>query len=786
MHSHANDRAARGLLATTLVALVGCSSVTFEAADPQARIWPISRKTRVSVVDRPGVLPQPVQQLGELRGAVTDKAVAQAEGVADLTARAWRYGCDALLAPHVQDVAGPPAGQRWVAGCLRSAAFPLRGQAPAPVASPAPPAEPPPPPTAETAPSAPSAEVKTATPAKGQEAEKAVKPGKSPPADPVRPSAAAAEAELKAKAEAAARAKAEAAAAEREQKIAAEELRKRKAAEAAQAKAEAAEAEKERKRAAEEERKAKAQEAAEAKAAAAAAEKAKKEAAEAERKQQAEAAAKAKAEAAEAERQRQAELAAAKKAKAEAEARAKAEAAETERQRQAAEAEAAARKKAAELEEAAKKKAAADQAAQAEAAAARAAAARQAVEDHNSAAQIDFLVQHPDAPESAGVFAELQVVAVAESANWISDVQCQPSKELAPRRLSPATLQADLANAKVTQWRSYVPKGLQCSFAVRNPSQNAVLVEVDLLGNRTARFLTARQAETVKQTVRCKPDAPTSAVQNGVLEYRYGCAATGPTRLAGVRPAAAELAVDKRAADPAAPLDVLAKVWQARPATRLGPAYAAAVSDRLHREQEDVGQVSGKATLLGKPSPDQNVPIRVEFSNLATRDVTVLYTAGTGRDERLSLPKAGRQELTVLGRPGQSYEVQVARILPKLRSVEWLWGNWVLGAARLVLLPDGKGGLVAFPLVADGSGMRRAVPTVVELAGGVAKWSAKLDAVWLGGLLPKLPASCTRECDAQFSARLSDQESYTVAGPRQLVLEVQVGDVKATVKWAED
>ncbi|MBI5607959.1 MAG: hypothetical protein HY902_03670, partial [Deltaproteobacteria bacterium] len=668
---------------------------------------------------------------------------------------------------------------------------------PVAVAATPPPAEPPPAAAPEPNPAAPSAEAKASAPAKGaapakatqppaEEAEKSAKSAKTASPEAARGHAAAAEADLKAKAEAAARAKAEAAAAEREQKMAAEELRKRKAEEAAQAKAEAAEAEKERRRAAEEERKRKAQEAAEAKAAAAAAEKARKEAAEAERKQQAEAAAKARADAAEAERQRQIEAAAAKKAKAEAEARAKAEAAEAERQRQMAEAEAAARKKAAEAEEAAKKKAAAEQAAQAEAAAARAAAARQAVEDRNSAAQIDFLVQHPDAPESAGVFSELQVVAVAESANWISDVQCVPAKELAPRRLSPATLQADLAAAKVTQWRSFVPKGLQCSFAVRNPSQNAVLVEVDLLGNRTARFLTARQSETVKQTVRCKPDAPTSAVQNGVLEYRYGCATAGPTRLAGVRPAAAELAVDKRAADPAAPLDVLAKVWQARPGTRLGPAYAAAVSDRLHREQEDVGQVSGKATLLGKPSPDQNVPIRVEFSNLAARDVTVLYTAGTGRDERLSLPKAGRQELTVLGRPGQSYEVQVARVLPKLRSVEWLWGNWVLGAARLVLLPDGKGGLVAFPLVADGSGMRRAVPTVVELAGGVAKWSAKLDAVWLGGLLPKLPATCTRECDAQFSARLSDQEFYTVAGPRQLVLEVQVGDVKAVVKWNED
>lgn len=437
-------------------------------------------------------------------------------------------------------------------------------------------------------------------------------------------------------------------------------------------------------------------------------------------------------------------------------------------------------------EQAVRAKAEAEQLGAAEKIAARQAAAKQALDDRNSTALIEFLVQHPDAPEAVQVFAGLQAVGVEESVNWVSDVQCAASKEFAARRLPPASLQADLAAAKLGQWRSLVPKDLQCTFNVRNPSQHAVVIEFDLAGNRTIRFLTARQTGTVKQTVRCKPDAPVQAAQGETLEYRYGCASQGPSRLSGVRPAAAEMAVDKRAGDPSAPLEVLAKVWQARPASRLGSLYAATVTDRLRRQQEDVSQVSGKATLLTKPVPDQNVPIRVEFRNLAARDLTVLYTVGTGRDERLVLPKGGHQELTVQGRPGQNYEVQVTRILPKLRSVEWLWGSWTQNGARLVLLPDGKGGMLAFPLVVDKEGQRLAIPTAVEVLAGVLRWKTTVDAGFLSAVLAKVPPACTSGCEVAFSAKLSDQDQYTPLGPRVLVLEVQAGAVTAVVKWVDE
>lgn len=779
--------------ACLLVPLVGCSGVDLEPANPRARVRPISRKVGAPVVTDAATLPQPVVNLGLLALPASADPGSEADAVEDFAARAWRFGCDALMSPQLQDAPPPKTGKRWVIHCLRSARFPTDGAPPAavaatppPAAAPEPaaeakPAEPPATPPAAAAKPAAVPAKPAAAPAKAAAAPAApapAAPAKSPAADPEQLRKSADDAAAKAKAAAA-----EAAAAAAKAKAAAAEAdRQAKADAAAQAKADAAEAARQRQEAAEAARKAKAEAAAQAKADAAEAARQRQEAAEAERKAKAEAAAKAKADAQEAAQQRKQAAEAEQKAKAEAAAKAKADAEEAARQRKlAAEAEQKAQDEAAE-----KAKVEAERAAAAERVAASKAAARQAIEDRNSAALIDFLVQHPDAPEATAVHAALQTVAVEETANWLSEVQCTPSKETAARRLPPPTLTADLAAAKVTTWRSRVARELQCSFAVRNPSPHAVLVELELAGNRTTRFLAPRQSGPVKQNLRCRPAAPASSVQDGALEVQWGCEAAGPSRLIGVRPAAAELAVDKRAADPAAPLDVLAKVWQARPATRLGPAYAAAVSDRLRREQEDVSAVSGKATVLGKAAPDQNVPLRVEFRNLAPRDLTVLYTAGTGRDERLLLPKGGQQELTVQGRPGQNYEVQVTRILPKLRSLDWLWGSWQLGGARLVVLPDGKGGLLAFALVVDANAQRLAVVSAIQVEAGVLRWKASVDAGYLAGLLPKVPAACAKQCEVQFSARLSDQDQYTPLGPRLLVVEVQAGDAKAVVKWAED
>jgi len=118
--------------------------------------------------------------------------------------------------------------------------------------------------------------------------------------------------------------------------------------------------------------------------------------------------------------------------------------------------------------------------------------------------------------------------------------------------------------------------------------------------------------------------------------------------------------------------------------------------------------------------------------------------------------------------------------------MDWLVGSWQLGAARLVLLPTANGGTAALALVNDTSGMRRAVPAVTESVGGVVTFKAQVGGAWLGALLGTVPTACATTCEAEFTLKLSDQEHYTIGGPRLLVVAVAAGGAKAVAKLAED
>ncbi len=438
-------------------------------------------------------------------------------------------------------------------------------------------------------------------------------------------------------------------------------------------------------------------------------------------------------------------------------------------------------------EDAARQKAEGDKLAAVEAVAQRKAAAKQAIEDKTSAAQLDFLAKWPDSEESPAVFAALQRAAVEESANWLSEVKCAASNERLERRMPPPSLQADLNEAKTTRWRSVLPREVGCTFTVRNPTALPVVVDVDLPGGHTHRFLTAKQSGTVKESLRCQPEGlPQKTVTAGLVEYTYACALAGPTRVVGLRPATAELAVDKRAGDPLAPLETLAKVWQSLPGTRLGQVYIDLIGERLRRLAEDVGPLNGKLTVLQKPVAGTPTPVRVAFKNTSGRDVTVLYTVGTGRDERLLLPKGGAQEVMLKTLANLEADLRVIGVLPKLRSMDWLVGSWQLGAARLVILPTANGGLAAFALVNDADGMRRAVPAMTETVGGVVTFKATVGGTWLGALLGQVPTACATACEAEFTLKLSDQELYTIGGPRVLVVTVAAGGSKAMAKLTDD
>jgi hypothetical protein len=218
------------------------------------------------------------------------------------------------------------------------------------------------------------------------------------------------------------------------------------------------------------------------------------------------------------------------------------------------------------------------------------------------------------------------------------------------------------------------------------------------------------------------------------------------------------------------------------PGSRLAQVFLESVNAELRRRAEDTAAVPGELTVLQPPKPDQPTPVRVKFKNTAAIDLTVLFSAGTGRDERLLLPKGASQEVLLRTLPGLDPELRVLAVLPQLRSVAWLTGNWGLDKARLVVLQTGDGNLHAFALTSDDAGMRRAVPVTVELVAGVVKLAANVPVAWAESLVGAGLACAGGACDLAMTVRLSLQDQYAVGGARVLVVEAEAGGKKSAAK----
>ncbi len=739
----------------TVALVVGCSGVQFEPIDPNMRVWPISRKTMPFQGAQLATLDPPVLRLGKL--FVPKGGMGEDEAAKVLASRAWRYGCDATAPVRAEDQG---TGAFYAADCYRTARFKWPGDPPAGSAASDVATAPPPDASPVPDPVKSSSKSSAKSPVAKVAVEKAPPPKPVEKASPPKPAAGDETPAAKAAARQAAIDAAATAAADRERKrLEAEEKRQQSAqnqdAARAQKQAEADEKARARKDAelkARDEAKQKA-DAARQKASDAAAEaKARKQKELDEQAEKAQAAANLKAQERELKAREAADKEAAKKAEAEA--------------------------------EKARKEAAAKAAGE-EATAARKAAAKQALEDGHTPALIEFLGKYPNSDDSPPVFAALQRAAVEESPNWLSDDKATPSTEIVERRLAaPATLKADLDETKAVTWRWMLPRNVAVSYTLRNPTAVPVVVELDLPPGRTHRLVGAKATLTVKQVLPCIAGAPEKAVRDGALEYRAACQLANASKLVGIRPAAAEVAIDRRVGDPDAPLEVFAKVWKEYPNSRLITAHLDSITDQLRRRAEQITAVEGKLTLLAKVTPGKQTPVRVQFHNSAGRDVTVLYGVGTGRDERLLLPHNGGQELALQTLVGLTPELHVFGLLPSLRTPQWLVGNWLLNGARLAILPSPSGGWWAFALVVDETGSRRAVFSPFQLVAGVGTAEFQVTTAFADAIGVK--SGCTPNCVAKLKLRLSDQDQYVVGGSRFLVTEITVGDKPVPAKWAAE
>ncbi len=832
----------KGCKTTTLVAtllLTACAGpIQFERAVGTGKYPPLPMTAPIELAKRVSDLPPPTTVLGQLRLRPTHQSSPQGKAEEDLLDAAGHYGCDAIAV--VEEIRVDAKGQKnkegpeyqWVAACVRTGKAEVVAMAAGsrPEASPA-----------ERERQRLLAEAEQArkeaerASARAEEKERQAQMAlEAAEKDRQRQAVATAELEKKHKEAEEERRRREAEQAEREKKRKEAEAtdRAKKEAEARQKK-EAESADKERKKQQAADDKARKDAEAKQKKQAEADEKARKDA-EAKQKRDGEAAQKARAEA-EAKQKREAEAQklaaekakkdgdaqkqAAEKAKRDAEAaeKAKKEAEAADKAKREAEAKRAEdAKRTADAERA--KKEAEDRQREAEKAEAEEKARAEAEEkarrepdgkkgkqkvvdwrpryeaaqrDGGEAAWLDALGVMPDGDEADKAYESLQKSAKAHATAWL---QLDPPQLAADEvdiaaPLDAAQVKKDLTEADATTARFLAPREVVIPWVLRNPTKQPVVVEVHAGPMHTSRMLEAGGQASGNWRTACVPMGPPLRSKVGlVLQYRYSCdlAKTG-AHLASVRPARRELAVDKRAAESETSPESLARVWSAVPNTRLADLQLAALNEGFRKRAEDLSIITSKVTA-DKLVPGQPTSIKVEFKSTANRDVTAVFDVGSGRDERLLVPKRGAAEVRLVVPAGAPTEVRIKGLLPKLRAADWLVGDWVFQGVHLVILPTDKG-LMAFALE-PGAGEDvppRLWPMAVDVGGSEANWQAELPGLFALALLAdKTPAACETRCAVQMRARFIDQDQYILGAGRVLVVEVQVADRKGTFKLAAD
>ncbi|GEM_PF-6532062 len=324
------------------------------------------------------------------------------------------------------------------------------------------------------------------------------------------------------------------------------------------------------------------------------------------------------------------------------------------------------------------------------------------------------------------------------------------------------------ALARVDQWLVAVAPTKTRKGAARhgwqatNPTKAPAVVFFEVAGQRLSTFL--KGGKSAKGHVDVTPNTK------------------GATRLLGVFVVTRELAIDKNAVLANAPLTAIAKVWTEAPDTPLTPVFLARISRTLASQNAATSSIRGSIRAKRRPAPDEYQPAKVSLKNTASRDVTVVYDAGTGRIERLLLKSRGSMSLTLMIPPEHKAALKVIAVLPRLRTLAWLSGDWSLGSARLVLLPAGKKQVAAFVISTT-------EPRVIPLA-----TTSDAKSVIAKGKVPDGFArtvffdlsGCENGCDATLTIPLAWQDKYNPKGGRTLRFKAAISSRNGTAKFVAD
>jgi len=428
------------------------------------------------------------------------------------------------------------------------------------------------------------------------------------------------------------------------------------------------------------------------------------------------------------------------------------------------------------------KKAAKDRAKQASANALEAAVAQ-----NSTAALLDFLAQVQDPQEEYQ--AELALLKVAATSDWVSvesPAVSSVEEERGPH-VDADALKAELEAAGATSSKFLIPKDYSFKFTLHNPSKYPLLVVAVLPGNnRIARFLQPGQTSYGAQTTACIAHGSVTKKKVGtVLELHFECNADTTARVSALRPVKRELAVDSRACEQEPPFDVMIRVWQALPLTALTELYLGVIEDVLRRRNEDYSNIVGKLTPAKKPNTNGSTSVNVALRNSTGRDVTVIFDVGTGHDQRLLLFRSGIGELKIDVPAGVVPDLKIKGLLPKLRSVEWLTGNWQFQKGRLAIVPDARGQLTAF---ARAPGAIQAMsPIRMRNEANALVGFGKVDPGFVQALFgDKAPHNCEEGCDLKLRIVLGDQDQYVLGAGRAMPAEITVGENRGVFRFAAE
>ena len=416
-----------------------------------------------------------------------------------------------------------------------------------------------------------------------------------------------------------------------------------------------------------------------------------------------------------------------------------------------------------------------------------------AATDDSEAAWLALLAGMPDGDDADRAFDRLQRAARGKSANWLTADAPKVSLEegdTAPIG-DPAQLKKDLTEGGATTARFILPREYSYTWTLRNPTKLPVVVDFKTPTGRVARVIEGGSQATGVVKGACPPLGPPLRSKVGlVLEYRFGCdVAKVVPKLGLIRPAKRDLAIDKKAADPEASPETIAKVWAANPGTRLVDIHLMAIDEAMRRRSDDMTVVQGKVFATDKPSASGTTPIRIELRNTSARDLTVVFDPGSGVDQRLLVPKKSAADMKMELPAGKQPELKIHAVLPRLRALDWLVGLWAFQGVSLVILPSPSGGLVAFAIEPQaGDDLPPKLTSLgVHVATDITVLQADLPGlIALAMFADKTPATCEKKCQMTLKIRLVDQDRYIAGAGRVLLTTVEIPGKSGTFEFATD